>query len=81
MELIATPDADDSDAVMTCDGGPDRVAWLIMHLGPGRPDASVQVVVTDSGLRIHVYPFDGEEDGIAGAIYVPDADLHSSSSH
>lgn len=78
MNIEVTPDSIDNDATITFEGPATRDnAWLSIDLGPGRPFASLNIISTDEGLVIDVYPMDYEEGAPVGSTYVFDADLLS----
>jgi hypothetical protein len=75
-KLLKLGESIDTDAVVTFPSSTytDSV-WITVHLGEGRPSASVCILRTDEGVVLDVYPLDGESGEPAASIYAFDADL------
>ena len=49
--------------------------WITVHLGEGRPSASVRIVRTDEGMMIDAYPYLREDEPELAGTWVLDEEL------
>lgn len=53
--------------------------WVTIHLGGGRPSASLNIIKTDEGIVLDLYPYKDEMSDSAASTYCFDDDLAPSS--
>lgn len=79
--VTTTPDDLSTDAIIAFAGERTRDnVWLTVSLGPDRPTVSLNVIATDEGIVLDLYPI-GYEDGDRGPVastYAFDGDFGAS---